>query len=79
MQNTTRYYYRVDRRCINMVRFILEAYEGVAVATTLDAGAGTIVLAVAPGCEETAQAIMADLGRHFMVEPGRAVTDSGID
>jgi hypothetical protein len=67
--NTSKHYYRVDRRCINMVRFIFEAYEGVAVVTTLDAAAGTIVLAVARGCESTAQAVMADLGRQFRVEP----------
>jgi hypothetical protein len=66
---TVQHYYRVDRRCINMVRFIFEAYEGVAVVTTLDAAAGFIVLAISPGCETTAQAVMADLGRHFMIEP----------
>lgn len=65
---TVKQYYRVDRRHINMVRFIFEAYEGVAVVTTLDPASGRIVLAVAPGCEETAQAIMADLARWFIVE-----------
>lgn len=66
---TVKQYYRVDRRCINMVRFIFEAYEGVAVVTTLDPATGSIVLAVAPGCEETARTIMADLGRQFIAEP----------
>jgi Domain of unknown function (DUF4911) len=67
--HTTKQYYRVDRRRINMVRFIFEAYEGVAVVTTLDPASGSIVLAVAPGCEETAQMIMTDLGRQFVIEP----------
>jgi hypothetical protein len=66
---TIKQYYRVDRRRINMVRFIFEAYEGVAVVTTLDSASGSIVLAVAPGCEETAQTIMADLGRQFLIKP----------
>jgi hypothetical protein len=65
---TTRQYYRVDRRQISMIRFVFEAYEGVAVVTTLDAAAGSIVLAVAPGCEATARDIMADLGRDFLIE-----------
>jgi hypothetical protein len=66
---TIKQYYRVDRRRINMVRFIFEAYEGVAVVTTLDSASGSIVLAVAPGCEETAQTIRADLGRQVLIEP----------
>ena len=77
--NTVKQFYRVDRRCINMVRFIFEAYEGVAVVTTLDAAAGAIVLAVAPGCETTAQAVMSDLGRHFLVETGGGAAEYGTD
>jgi hypothetical protein len=65
---TTKLYYRVDRRQINMIRFIFEAYEGIAVATTLDAAAGLIVLSVAPGCEKTAGGIMKDMGKDFLVE-----------
>jgi hypothetical protein len=51
-----------------MIRFIFEAYEGIAVATTLDAAAGLIVLSVAPGCEEMAGDIMKDMGKDFLVE-----------
>jgi hypothetical protein len=65
---TTGLYYRVDRRQINYVRFIFEAYEGVAVVTTLDAVKGHIGLAVAPGCEETAGRIMEDLGKQIRIE-----------
>jgi hypothetical protein len=66
---TIRQYYRVDRRQINMVRFILEAYEGVGTVTTLDAASGRIVIFAAPGCETIVQAVMADLGKKFLVEP----------
>lgn len=66
---TSELFYRVDRRCISMVRFIFEAYDGLAVVSTLDAAAGLIVLRVAPGCEETARNIIADLARQFLVEP----------
>lgn len=65
---TTKLYYRVDRRQISLIKFIFEAYEGLAVVTTLDAAAGAIVLAVAPGCEATAREVMADLGRAILIE-----------
>ncbi len=65
---TVKQFYRVDRRRINLIRFVFEAYEGVAVVTTLDAASGTIVLAVAPGCEAMAVEIMDDLGRTFLIE-----------
>ncbi len=68
---TSRLYYRVDRRCINMVRFIFEAYDGLAAVSTLDAATGLIVLSVAPGCEMIARDVLADLARHFMVESAR--------
>jgi Domain of unknown function (DUF4911) len=61
--------YRVDRRRISLVRFIFEAYEGLAVVTTLDPAAGIIALRVAPGCEGTARDIIAELGKRFLVEP----------
>ena len=68
MMETVPCYYRVDRRHINYIKFIIEAYEGVAVLTTLDAEAGLIVLAVAPGCESMVRAIMADMGAALMIE-----------
>ncbi len=52
-----------------MLRFVFEAYEGVAVVTTIDAGKGIVVVRIAPGCEDIAHDVMADLGRHFLIEP----------
>lgn len=66
---TVRQYYRVDRRRISLIKFIFEAYEGLAVVTTLDAGAGLIVLSIAPECESLAAAVMTDLGKDFLIEP----------
>jgi hypothetical protein len=65
---TLRQYYRVDRRRINMVKFIFEAYEGVGTVTTLNAASGYIVIATALGCEAITQEVMADLGKKFLVE-----------
>ena len=66
---TTKQLYRVDRRQISMIRFIFEAYEGLAVVTTMDPTAGIIALSVAPGCEDTATTIMDDLARDILIEP----------
>ena len=69
-------YYRVDRRRINLIKFIFEAYEGLAVVTTLDADAGLIVLSIAPGCELLAAEVIADLGKSFLIAPADG-QDSG--
>lgn len=66
---TVRQYYRVDRRQISMLRFIFEAYEGVAVVTTIDAAQGYITLGIAPGCEALVGSILADLKHRFLIEP----------
>ena len=60
--------YRVEPSKIGFVRFILEAYEGVAIATTLDARKGLLRLAIAPGREETARKIVDALNKDFKFE-----------
>jgi hypothetical protein len=70
---TVQQLYRVDRRRISFIKFIFEAYEGVAVVTTLDAADGFIALRVAPGCEQVARTILMDLGKMFLVEPEQEI------
>ncbi|MDJ0721487.1 MAG: DUF4911 domain-containing protein [Desulfobacterales bacterium] len=48
---TTQHLYRIDRRDISFLRYILEAYDGMAVVTTRDAAQGIVSVTVAPGCE----------------------------
>jgi len=50
------------------LKFILEAYAGVAVMTTLDPHKGLVVLHVGPGCEEEVDMIIHDLKRHMRIE-----------
>ena len=69
---TSKQYYRVDRRRISFIKFVFEAYEGVAVVTTIDAPKGLIRLAVAPGCESVARGVMDDLGRSILIEPAQS-------
>lgn len=77
--NTVQQLYRVDRRRISLIKFTFEAYEGLAVVTTLDAGTGLIALKVAPGCEEMARTVLMDLGKTFRVESVEADTASSLD
>ncbi|MCP4747857.1 MAG: DUF4911 domain-containing protein [Desulfobacteraceae bacterium] len=66
---TIKKYYRVDRRQISFMKFIFEAYDGVAVPTTLDAAKAIIVLSIAPGCESLVDEVVNDLKRNFLIEP----------
>lgn len=60
--------YRVDKTKIGFIKFIFEAHEGVAVATTLDAKIGHIRLAIAPDRIETAMLVVEDLKKDFMFD-----------
>ena len=54
-------FYRVDRRDISLLRFILEAYEGVATLTTVDPVEGAVMIATAPGHEDLVAEVLAAL------------------
>jgi len=45
-------------REIHYLRFILEAYPGVAVVSTIDPQLGLVRLNIAPGCEEEVEAVL---------------------
>ncbi len=68
MVETTKEYYRVDRREISFLKFILEAYDGLAVLTTIDSGKGIVVINIAPGCEADVEMILQDLKKNVMIE-----------
>ncbi len=69
LTETTKKYYRIDRREIAYLRFILEAYDGIAVVSTLDSSAGLVVVHIAPGCEQDVETILQDLKHNIMLEP----------
>ncbi len=71
LTQTTKQHYRVDRREIAFIRFILEAYDGVAVVKTLDPEAGLIEFQIAPGSASDFEMILRDLKQHIMMEPVR--------
>jgi hypothetical protein len=65
---TTKRYYRVDRREIAFLRFIFEAYDGIAVLQTIDAPKGLVLLHVAPGCEKDVEYLVQNLKKEIMIE-----------
>ena len=69
VMETSKKYYRVDRRQIAYLRFIFEAYNGIAILQTLDAQKGVVVLHVAPGCEADVEFVLDDLRRDILIEP----------
>ena len=76
--------YRVDRRKIHFLKFIFEAYDGLASMTTVDAGLGIVLLSIPPGCETEVEALLKDLQRDVRIEPyPRRISDlrggDGID
>ncbi|MBE9580504.1 MAG: DUF4911 domain-containing protein [Proteobacteria bacterium] len=64
----TKRYYRIDRREVHYLKFILEGYAGVAVMRTLDSRTGLVVLHVSPGCETEVDMIIDDLKKNMRIE-----------
>jgi hypothetical protein len=58
--------YMVDKTKIGFIKFIFEAHEGIAVATTLDPKTGHIRLALAPDRTASAFIIIDDLKKDFL-------------
>jgi hypothetical protein len=67
--NTIKKYFRVDRRKIAFLKFIFEAYDGIATLTTVDPNQGILLLGIAPGCEGDVEMILQDLKKYILIEP----------
>lgn len=65
---TIRKKYRVDSSKICFIKFILEAYEGMAQLTTLNPRLGLIEIFMAPGCAEDVEKIILDLKQQMLIE-----------
>jgi hypothetical protein len=53
---------------IAFLSFILESYEGVAIARTVDPHQGLVELMVSPDYQEEIKEILRDLGREFPIK-----------
>lgn len=65
---TLKKYLRIDRREISFLKFILEAYDGIATLTTIDPHQGIVLLRIAPGCEDEVKTILQDLKKDIIID-----------
>lgn len=61
-------FFKVNRRDMVYLKFILEAYEGMNVMSTVDNVAGIIRIAVMPGFEADMDELLAELGKVVQME-----------
>ena len=71
-------YYRVERDQIAYLKFTLEAYEGIAVLSTLDSERGIVILNIAPGCEKQVEAVLEDLRKDLLIDPLSYTSDGDL-
>jgi hypothetical protein len=64
---TRKQYFRIHRNHICFVRFILEAYEGIALMRTIDAKQGIVEIMTAPGCNHEVDDILNDLRQSILI------------
>lgn len=62
-------YLRVDKRCIGFMKFIFEAYEGIANLTTVDPKLGIISINIPEGCVDIVDKLLETLARDILIEP----------
>ena len=60
--------YRVDRKKIGFIKFIFEAYEGIAVVSTIDSKKNLIMLSISPDLVEESDVIVNDLKKDFLFD-----------
>lgn len=75
---TTKRCYRVDRCQIGFVKFILEAYDNIAVMSTLDSRQGVVQVTIAPGCETMVDGIMTSIGVDVEMVPVDSAGSDGL-
>ncbi|HEA69003.1 MAG TPA: DUF4911 domain-containing protein [Desulfobacterales bacterium] len=66
---TTKKYYRVDRREISFLKFIFESYDGITMLSTIDPDLGIVEFCISPGCESDVEMVLNDLQKNIIIEP----------
>jgi len=61
-------YFRVHRKDIAYLKFIIESYEGMAVVRTQDPHEAIVELMVAPGWEKDLEKVLEDLRKEICIE-----------
>lgn len=62
-------YFKVTHRDMVFLKFILEAYEGMNVMSTVDNKVGIIRIAIMQGFVEDMDGLLAELGKQVSMEP----------
>jgi hypothetical protein len=62
-------YFRLHRRDIAYLKFIIECYEGMAVVRTKDSHEAVVELMVAPGWERDLEEVLEGLRKEIRIEP----------
>ena len=62
-------YFKVAHRDMVFIKFILEAYGGMNVMSTVDNMAGIIRIAIMPGFVDDMDELLADLGKQLQMVP----------
>ena len=65
----------MDRREIAFIKFIFEAYDGIAGMRTINPTKGIIKLHIAPGCEEQVHRVLRDLNKTMLIRRMVTVPD----
>ena len=63
---TVKRYYRVNRRDIAFLKFIFEAYDGLAIIETLNPESGVVAFYIAPGCETDVDMVLSVSPSHTL-------------
>ena len=74
MTRCSKKYYRVDRRKIALMKFTLEAYDGVGLLSTVDPLSGLVVIHIPPGRDAEIEAIISDLKNDILIEPAEGLS-----
>ncbi|PIP38635.1 MAG: DUF4911 domain-containing protein [Desulfobacterales bacterium CG23_combo_of_CG06-09_8_20_14_all_51_8] len=67
MQTIGKFYF-IEKKFIGFVKFIFEAYDGIAVVETIDRRQSLIKLHVAPGCEAVTDDVLLALKKDIFIE-----------
>ena len=68
--------YLIDPHQIHYLRFIVEAYDGLGVVSTIDPALGLVSISIAPGCEADMNQILEAERSNLMLREARTVTAS---
>jgi hypothetical protein len=76
---SARRWFRIKRRDIAFLRFVIEACDGIAFLTTADAARGLVVVHVPPGCEREVEELIEGLRGAMRMEAAGAADDAHCD